>query len=69
MKVLPGIMKDSSKVPEIVLSSKEEKENIDSRGEELAKEFGCAIVVEEADRSEEPKAKNAWPGKPALVVK
>ncbi len=69
MKLLPGMLKDQSKIPEIVLSAKEEKDNIDERGVELAKEFDCAIIVEEADHSTEPKAKNAWPGKPAIVVK
>jgi leucyl-tRNA synthetase len=69
MKLLPGMLKDQSKIPEIVLSAEEEKDNIDSRGEEIAKEFDCPIIVELADQTDEPKAKNAWPGKPAIVVK
>jgi len=69
MKSLPGLIKDGSKLPEFILSTSEEKENIESNKVKLEQEFGCEILIEVADSSSEAKAKNAWPGKPALVLK
>jgi leucyl-tRNA synthetase len=69
MKLLPGLLRDPSKVPEMALTARGERQNIEENADSLSKEFGCPIIIEEADFSLEAKAKNAWPGKPAIVVK
>jgi leucyl-tRNA synthetase len=69
MKLLPGLIKDPSKLTDMPLIIIEEKENLENNKQKLEQEFGCEILIEEADNSLEQKAKNAWPGKPALVVK
>ncbi|MGV8169683.1 MAG: class I tRNA ligase family protein [Candidatus Nanoarchaeia archaeon] len=69
MKMLPGLIKDPSKLPGIDLSLQEEKENLENNKEKLEAEYRCKIIIELADSSSETKARNAWPGKPALVVK
>jgi len=34
----------------------------------LEKEFGCAVEVEKAESSKHPKARNAFPLKPAILL-
>jgi hypothetical protein len=69
MKMLPGLLKDPSKIPNVELTSKDEHKSLQDNKKKLETEFGCEIIIEYADHSQEPKAKNSWPGKPALVVK
>jgi leucyl-tRNA synthetase len=69
MKMIPSLLKDQSKLPEIIVSTDEEKENLELNKKKLEEEFRCKVIIEKADESSEQKAKNAWPGKPALVVK
>jgi leucyl-tRNA synthetase len=69
MKTIPALIKDQSKLPVIILSAKEEMKNLEHNKSALETEFKCKIVLELADESSEQKAKNAWPGKPALVMK
>jgi leucyl-tRNA synthetase len=66
--MVPRMLKDQSKIPEIVLSQEEEFEALNSHIETLKKAFECEFDIEKADISTEPKAKNAMPGKPSLVV-
>ncbi len=68
-KMVALFFKDASRIPKQELSAEEEKENYDSYKEMLGKEFNCRVVVEEADSSNEAKAGNALPGKPAIIVK
>ncbi len=67
-KMIPALLKDASKVPSEVLSQDIEFKNLDESKEFISKEFGCSVVVERAEDSKEGKARNAGPGKPAIVV-
>ena len=67
-KMLPGLLKDVRKVPEIVLSQKVEVENLESVLDELKHEFSCEVVVETSEESKEKKASIAMPGKVVIVV-
>ncbi|MGV8162244.1 MAG: leucine--tRNA ligase [Candidatus Nanoarchaeia archaeon] len=69
MKLLPGLIKDPSKIPAVPLTLSEEKGNLIASKQKLEEEFNCVVLIEEAETSQEQKARNAWPGKPALVVK
>ena len=66
--MVPKFLKDPSKLPEVVLTQVEEFEALTSHIEILKKVFNCEFDIEKADASTEPKAKNAMPGKPSLIV-
>ena len=66
--MIPALLKDASKVPEVILDQKTELSNLEGASEEIGNEFKCEVVVEGADESEEEKAKVAMPGKPAIII-
>ncbi len=68
--IVPKLIKDPAKIPEVILDQKTEvkalKDNIDI----IKKEFGTEeVAVFAADESKEEKAKQAMPGKLAILVK
>jgi leucyl-tRNA synthetase len=66
MKMLPRIM---DKLPSCVLWQDMEYDAfLDERGN-LEKEFGCDVEIIKESESNETKARNASPGKPAIIVK
>ncbi len=66
-KLIPKFIKSGS-VPD-VMTPKFEHKIIEASRDFLSKEYnGCEIVVEMAEESKEGKAKNAMPGKPAILV-
>ncbi|MFH1589115.1 MAG: leucine--tRNA ligase [archaeon] len=67
-KMIPALVKDPSKVPAVVLDQKIEEKQLNDYKKVLEKDFKCKVTVELADKSNEPKAKNANPGKPAIIV-
>ena len=69
MKMIPLFLKDESKLPKAVINIDDEKENLNNIKESIEKEFNSKIVIELADESKEQKAKNASPGKPAILIK
>jgi leucyl-tRNA synthetase len=68
VNIVQKILKDSSKMPRIILSQNQELEYLKSNSTMLKKEFDCEILVLKESESKEQKAKNAMPGKPAIVV-
>ena len=66
MKVLPKLV---DRLPSEVLSQDMEKEAFLGIRVDLGSRFGCDVVVVVAEDSKEAKAKQASPGKPAIVVK
>ncbi|MBR9693250.1 leucine--tRNA ligase [Candidatus Woesearchaeota archaeon] len=69
MKLVPAMLKDRSKLPEYLMSKKDELKLYASFTAELGERFGCSIEVVAAEDSKEPKAKQAMPGKPAILLK
>ena len=67
-KIVPGLLKDVSKVPRLVTSPSEEAKVMKEANEYLEKEFGCKVEVVLAEESENPKAKSALPGKLGILV-
>ncbi|NQU98076.1 leucine--tRNA ligase [Candidatus Woesearchaeota archaeon] len=67
-KMIPVLVKDASKVPEVVLDQKTELKQLNDYRNVLEKEYKCAVEVEVAEKSKEAKAKQANPGKPAIVI-
>jgi leucyl-tRNA synthetase len=67
-KIIPGLLKDTSKIPHIVTSPAEELKVMKEASEYLEKEFSCKVELILAEESENPKAKSAVPGKLGILV-
>ena len=67
-KIIPAVVKDTSKMPSAVLVQKTEMKAIQESADFLKGEFKAGIEVVAAEDSKEAKAKNALPGKPAILI-
>ncbi len=65
-KLVPKIVKDHSKLPPVLLERELELSVLEEKKELIEKEFGCKVEVLET--SSNPKAENAFPGKPAIIL-
>ncbi|MBU1974138.1 MAG: leucine--tRNA ligase, partial [Nanoarchaeota archaeon] len=66
--LVQGMLKDASKLPQIVTSQEEELKVIKEAREFLEKEFACEIEIVLGDESEHSKAQSAQPGKVGILV-
>jgi leucyl-tRNA synthetase len=66
MKVLPKIV---DKLPEYILDQKSELDAFLTVRVDLSAEFKCDVKITNSEHSKEAKAKQASPGKPAIVVR
>ena len=64
---VPKFVKNPDKIPEIVLSQEEEKKALKDSITELEKEFKTKFEITLEKDSKHDKAKNAMPGKPAII--
>jgi len=69
MKLVPSFFKDASKLSKQEITQIEEKKLLEDHIDFFKKEFGAKIIIELAESSKEQKAKNALPGKPAILIK
>jgi leucyl-tRNA synthetase len=69
VKLVPLMVKDPSRLPEILLSCDDELSRVREASSFLSGSFGCEVSVEAADDSSEPKASAAFPGKPGIIVR
>ncbi len=67
-KLIPSLLKDPTRVPNVVLSQDVEINNLLDNVETIKQEFNCAVEVEKAEHSKEGKANISLPNKPAIVV-
>jgi leucyl-tRNA synthetase len=67
-KLVPRLAKDRSKLPEVVTSQQDELKALKDGKQVFVQEFNAAVEIVTAESSDNPKAKNALPGKPAIVV-
>ncbi len=67
-KFLPKML-SSRKVPKVVLSHKDELASFTEAQEFISKEFGSKVTIAVADNVTDQKAKQAVPGKPAIIIK
>jgi leucyl-tRNA synthetase len=67
-KLVPRLAKDRSKIPDIVTSQDEEFNALGSGKTLFEKEFNAKFEVVKAEQCKAAKAKNAIPGKPAILV-
>jgi leucyl-tRNA synthetase len=67
-KLVPKLVKDRSKIPETITSQKEELKALEQNKQAFKSEFNAEIDIIKAEDSDNPKANNAMPGKPAILV-
>ena len=68
VKLIPAIVKDPAKLPELVLSQKKEIEILDNANKDFAQEFSCEIKILKAEDSKHQKAKSSMPGKVGVII-
>ncbi|MBI2580577.1 leucine--tRNA ligase [Candidatus Woesearchaeota archaeon] len=68
-KIVQGALKDPSKLPETTITREKEIEAYESAKAEIEKEYRAKVSIDDAEKSKEPKARQAMPGKPAIIVK
>ncbi len=68
-KIVQAVLKDLGKLPETIIARDKEMEAYNSAKQEIEKEYEAKVTVCDAGTSNEQKAKNAMPGKPAIIVK
>jgi len=63
------LVKDPGKTPMEILNEKYEYTFLNNNKEILEKEFECKIDILKAESSSEQKARQALPGRPAILVR
>lgn len=66
--LVSALLKNPAKIPQVILSQKEERTVFENLRPELEKIFLCAVEISVAEKSTEPKAAQAFPSRPAIVV-
>ncbi|MBS3108644.1 leucine--tRNA ligase [Candidatus Woesearchaeota archaeon] len=67
-KLIQNAIKNPSMVPELILDQEMEFKALYEAKEMLSKEFKLTVEIGKAETSKHEKAKNAMPGKPAIVI-
>jgi leucyl-tRNA synthetase len=67
-RLMPALVKDPSKIPDTILSQEAEMKALIEAGEKIEEAFDADLKIFKAEESVEPKAKNASPGKPAIII-
>ncbi|MEM4245448.1 MAG: hypothetical protein QXR60_04570, partial [Candidatus Nanoarchaeia archaeon] len=67
-KIILAVLNDASKLPQVVLSQKEEFDMLKDSKKLFEDEFKTTFEFVLAEKSKEQKAKQASPGKPAIFV-
>ncbi len=66
--LIQKLLKNASRIPKILVNKKEEMKTLDEAREFLKKEFDCEIEIVDSEKSDERKARQALPNKPAILV-
>jgi leucyl-tRNA synthetase len=67
-KIIPAILKDQGKIPSVMVDQKSEHDALLNAKSNFEKEFLCQIDIFLAESSQVSKAKQANPGKPAILI-
>ncbi|MAG91421.1 leucine--tRNA ligase [Candidatus Woesearchaeota archaeon] len=67
-KLIPKLVNDETKITQIVLDQETEFDALNNASKDYKEELNCSIEVIAADKSKESKAKQAFPGKAAILV-
>ncbi len=67
-KLIPAIVKDLGKLPEIVLTQNKERQILTEAKAEISEQFSCQVEIIKAEQSSQPKALAALPGKVGVLI-
>ena len=67
-KIVASLIKNPEKLPKILLTQDYELKILRENKEFFKKEFNCNVEIVKAEDSKEIKARQAFPGKPALII-
>lgn len=67
-KMVPNLVKNPEKMPDLVLDQKIELETLNEAKNELETHFGCRIEISKSDGSRSDRAKKSMPGKPGIEI-
>jgi hypothetical protein len=67
-KTVPKLVKNPARIPKVILSQKEEIQNIKNAEKDISEQFDAKLEIIPEEKSKEAKAKQALPGKPAILV-
>jgi len=67
-KLIPLIVKNPGRIPLVILDQNTELNVLNNSKKLFEGEFKSAVEIIKAEDSKQAKAKNAMPGKPAIVV-
>ncbi|MBA3063878.1 hypothetical protein FP803_00385 [Candidatus Woesearchaeota archaeon] len=67
-KLIPLIVKNPGRIPLVILDQDTELNVLQNSKKLFEDEFKSAVEIVRAENSKEAKARNAMPGKPAIVV-
>ncbi len=67
-KLIPQLVNNPNRIPQMILNQTEEFETLEENKEFFNSEFGMDFEIIVAEKSESPKARNAMPGKPAILL-
>ncbi|MBW3004260.1 leucine--tRNA ligase [Candidatus Woesearchaeota archaeon] len=67
-KMVPKLIKNPARIPKVILSQKEEIKNIKEAEKDISEQFKAKLEIIPEEKSKEAKAKQAMPGKPAILV-
>ncbi len=68
VRIIQAVLKDRGKLPKVLLDEKKELESYKAAAEMIEREHGAKTEIVAEKDSKEAKAKQAMPGKPAIVV-
>ena len=66
--IVAVVVKDPSRIPEIILTQKDELEILECSKSIIEKELRLKMEIAPADKSNSPRAKKAEPGKPGIEI-
>jgi len=67
-KIVQTMVKGPSKIPAVITSQEDEAKTLEEFKNLIEKEFKTSVVIIKAEDSKEHKAKQAMPGKPAILA-
>jgi leucyl-tRNA synthetase len=67
-KMLPKMVRDFSKIPEVVLDASSELKAYKAAADRIKEVYDAELIVVSEEESSDPKARQAMPGKPAIVL-
>jgi len=67
-KLVPNLIKNEARIPKVIIEQSKEFKNLEENKSLIEKQFNCEIEIVKADDSDEDKAKQAVPSKPAIFV-